>query len=258
MPNQLTRLFRNLLSSSLPQRRGKTLEGLQSGAPSSIGEPSAPDLAQAESQPWREAVGGMWEEIGRLQLDFMVRQGLRQHHRLLDIGCGSLRAGVRFVQYLDDGHYHGIDAQQWLLDAAVRVELPRADQGMKRVHLLCRDDFQFSEFGASFDFAIAQSVFTHLTWNSILRCLYNVRRVLNPDGRFFATFFEDSDGTHQASSILHSPGGIVTFPDQDPFHYPFAVFADLARRTGLGAEYIGQWDHPRGQMMMAFRRSRSD
>lgn len=44
-------------------------------------------------EPHRIAVGGMWDEIGKLQFEFMVKQGLKPHHKFLDIGCGSLRGG---------------------------------------------------------------------------------------------------------------------------------------------------------------------
>lgn len=40
-----------------------------------------------------EAVGGDWEKIGKLQFEFLVSRGLRPHHRMLDIGCGTLRGG---------------------------------------------------------------------------------------------------------------------------------------------------------------------
>ena len=36
----------------------------------------------------REIVGGMWDELGRLQMGALQAHGMRPHHRLLDIGCG--------------------------------------------------------------------------------------------------------------------------------------------------------------------------
>ena len=47
----------------------------------------------------REFVGGIWEVMGKLQFDFLVKQGLRPNHVFLDIACGSLRAG-RLLQKL--------------------------------------------------------------------------------------------------------------------------------------------------------------
>ena len=57
----------------------------------------------------RAAVGGRWEEIGRLQFDFLVRQGLMPEHFFLDVGCGSWRGGVHFVDYLLSHRYFGVD-----------------------------------------------------------------------------------------------------------------------------------------------------
>jgi hypothetical protein len=51
----------------------------------------------------RAVIGGMWEEIGTLQLSFLVSQGLARSDKLLDIGCGCLRGGVYLVGYLDPG-----------------------------------------------------------------------------------------------------------------------------------------------------------
>jgi len=51
------------------------------------------------------AVGGMWEQIGQLQFDFLVNHGLEPNHKLLDIGCGTLRGGRHFITYLVPGNY---------------------------------------------------------------------------------------------------------------------------------------------------------
>ena len=39
-----------------------------------------------------------WEEHGNSQFDYLVEHGLRPHHYLLDIGCGPLTAGIRFIR----------------------------------------------------------------------------------------------------------------------------------------------------------------
>ncbi len=202
---------------------------------------------------WRGAVGGMWDTIGRLQFEYLVSRGLTPDHRLLDIGCGALRGGLHFIGYLNTGGYHGMDKEQWLPDSGVENELPAQGLHTKRFTLLQDGEFEFGRFDTTFDFALAQSVFTHLPWNSILRCLVNVSEVLAPTGQFYATFFEDTDGTHLTSTIVHDPGGIETFPDRNPYHYQFPVFEDLAMRAGLVVENLGDWNHPRNQRMLVFR-----
>ena len=51
------------------------------------------------------AIGGLWESMATHQFEFMVKQGMTKNNTLLDIGCGSLRGGLRFIQYLDSGKY---------------------------------------------------------------------------------------------------------------------------------------------------------
>lgn len=215
-----------------------------------VGMRESPDL---ENRPWRGRVGGMWDEIGRLQFEYLVSHGLKPSHRLLDVGCGCLRGGVHFISYLADGHYYGIDKNQSLLESGRDKELPLAGLSGRQATLLCREDFDFSRFDVLFDFALAQSLFTHLPWNSILRCLVQLQMVLASDGKFFATFFEDVEGVHKTSAITHVPGDITTLPDSDPYHYEFSVFEDLAHRARLRVENLGDWNHPRAQRMMVFR-----
>ena len=71
----------------------------------------------------RSIVGGGWDAIGALQLSFLRAHGLKPEHTLLDVGCGSLRAGVHLVPYLNAGNYFGIDLNQSLLDAGFDKEI---------------------------------------------------------------------------------------------------------------------------------------
>ena len=120
----------------------------------------------------REIIGGMWDELGRLQFDFMAREGLKPHHKLLDVGCGSLRGRIHFIRYLDVGNYIGVDPNISLLDAGYEIEL--ASRGLKermpRENLICTADFAPPFPDGAFDFALAQSVFTHVSLNTIRKC----------------------------------------------------------------------------------------
>jgi SAM-dependent methyltransferase len=204
----------------------------------------------------RYAVGGMWEEMGRHQLDFLVGQGLRPGDRLLDVGCGSLRGGLHLIGYLDPGGYYGIDTSPLLL-AAGRRELVAAGLEARRPTLLEDSDFAFGRFGTTFDVLLAQSLFSHLPINSIQRCLIEAVRVLRPDGCFYATFFEGPDARiDQAPVRRHRPDAtFATYPDRDPFHYPRDVWDWLCTGLGLEPRYIGAWGGPSIQMMMEFRRT---
>lgn len=213
--------------------------------------------AEQEFRWWEYAVGGMWEQMGALQFDFLVQQGLRPEHSLLDVGCGSLRAGVKFLPYLKSGHYYGIDINHEILDAA-RMVVERERLQHTAPTLVQMDDFDFASLGRSFDFALAQSVFTHVPLNSIIRCLMNIDRVLVPGGRFFATFFENPLGKRHLGPlepVFQSSADELrfqTFFDRDPYHYDVDTFRWICEGTRLEVEYIGSWNHPRDQRMLAF------
>jgi ubiquinone/menaquinone biosynthesis C-methylase UbiE len=203
----------------------------------------------------RDMVGGMWEEIGRLQFEFLRTRGLKPGHRLLDIGCGSLRGGIHAIDYLKRGNYYGLDINLSLIEAA-RHELHLAGLTHKNPHLAISDRFELGLFRQKFEYLLAHSVFTHVFANHIIRCLAEVREVLAPTGQFFATFFLAPQSVHLAP-IVHQPGGVQTQYDRNPFHYSADEIRAMAELADLSAEIIGEWNHPRGQQMVVFTKDRA-
>ena len=59
-----------------------------------------------------------WLKIGQMQFDYLVSHGLKPDMRMLEIGCGNLRAGRLFIDHLDPGHYYGVDISPEILLAA--------------------------------------------------------------------------------------------------------------------------------------------
>jgi SAM-dependent methyltransferase len=198
----------------------------------------------------RTRVGGQWDAVGELQLEFMIGQGLRPEHRLLDVGCGALRAGVRFVDYLQPGGYYGIDINQSLLDAGLDRELSDQLRAMlPREHLRATDRFD-CHFGVQFDFAIATSLFTHISLNQIRLCLYRVAKVMPPDARLFASYFE-APRFHPLDESL-ADGRLWT--ERDAFFYYRQDLRFAAQGTPWKLRFMGAWGHPRNQRMVEFRR----
>src|SRR3954467_1442195 len=87
----------------------------------------------------RRYVGGSWDEFGRLQFDFLVGQGLRPENVLVDVACGSLRAGVHLIPYLDPGNYLGIEKERLLIEGGLEHELPAAVREERRPELVVSD-----------------------------------------------------------------------------------------------------------------------
>ncbi|MFP7736361.1 class I SAM-dependent methyltransferase [Priestia aryabhattai] len=205
--------------------------------------------SEIEDNKHREVVGGLWEEIGKLQFDFLVSKGLKPEYSLLDVGCGALRGGIPFINYLNKGNYYGIDINQYLIEAGKR-ELEKAGLLDKQPNFLVNEGFQFDLFSRKFDFAIAQSVFTHLPLNVIHRCLVNIEKSLKKGGKFFVTFFESDDKFNLEG--ISQCRDVITFLDRDPYHYHYSVFPYLIEGLPLKIEYIGDWKHPRNQKMLCF------
>jgi SAM-dependent methyltransferase len=194
-----------------------------------------------------------WDYLGKLQLDYLVEQGLKPDDYVLDVGCGPLRAGVHFIGYLEPGHYAGIDKRGDTLERARRIELPRYGLDDKDPHLLVNGAFEFSKLGMTFDYAIAQSVFTHLPVNTIVRCLVEMAKVLRPGGRFYATIYENPQGKTYLGEIQQSER-VVSYPDRDKYHYDLETLRCACEGMGLTMSYNGDWGHPDNQKMVVFTR----
>lgn len=199
----------------------------------------------------RDFVGGLWDEIGRLQLDFLIKEGLMPEHNLLDIGCGCLRGGVHFISFLDIGNYYGLDINQSLIEAG-EVELQEAGLDHKEPKLLVDESFSIGKFETKFDLMISVSLFTHLPFNMIVRCLTRARENLLPQGVYYSTFFQ-APVPASLEPIQQNPGDIVTNYDSDPFHYSTEELAYAATLAKLELKVIGEWGHPRNQQMASFR-----
>lgn len=197
----------------------------------------------------RIMVGGRWDEIGRLQFDFMKSQGLTSASTLLDVGCGALRGGLHFVRYLDDGNYYGIDINQSLLKAGEQ-ELRSAGLD-KQVHLHRTDQFDAAGFNVQFDFGISVSLLTHVTANQVIYCFMQMRRVMHERSRFYFTFYEVPE--LPIPDTYPRGKGLATHFLSDPFHYTRDQIEYCARTAGLAPHYIGEWGHPTGQQMLELR-----
>ncbi|MEU0488344.1 class I SAM-dependent methyltransferase [Nocardiopsis sp. NPDC006139] len=175
-----------------------------------------------------------WLELGRMQFDYLVGHGLRPGHRLLEIGCGNLRAGWRFIDHLDAGGYYGIDISPDILISAKETLAARGLQH-KLPHLtLVRDlTFDFLPEG-HFDVVHAHSVFSHSPLEVIDECLAHVERVLAPGGFFDFTFDRTEGAEHH---VL-----------REDFYYRTETLVALAGKHGLHARFMEDWEElPHGQ-----------
>jgi SAM-dependent methyltransferase len=210
------------------------------------------DEAELDRAPHRVALGGMWRETGLWWFEFFRQQGLEPRHHVL-VGCGSLvAAAVRFLPFLEDSHYWGVERNRALLDAGLQIELPRAGIAPDRGRFLITDTFDLNGIPGPFDFALANSVFVQSPFNDVAHCIASVVSRLEPSGRFYASWFENPDPASY-DAIVH-PNGVTTYPDRAPYHYPFALIAHVCAAVGAIVDRVDNWTNPRGESILAISR----
>ncbi|MFJ8671285.1 class I SAM-dependent methyltransferase [Streptomyces sp. NPDC093589] len=169
-----------------------------------------------------------WLALGEMQFDYLSEHGLKPGHRILDIGCGNLRAGWRFIAYLDSGNYYGIDISPDILISAKQT-LATYELQEKLPHLTITHDLTLDFLpDAHFDVVHAHSVFSHSPISVIDECLAHVGRILAPGGFFDFTFDRTEGAEHQ---VL-----------REDFYYRTETLLKLARTHGLEARFMDDWE----------------
>lgn len=180
-----------------------------------------------------------YDLLSAIQVTLLLASGLRETHRLVDVGCGSLRAGRLFIPYLRPGHYFGIEPNRWLVEEGIERELGDDIARVKQPTFRFAEDFSLDAFGVDFDFAVAQSVFSHTYPDLTLTGLRGIGRALAPEGMLFATFVEE-ESEAEGSGWLYP--GVVP--------YTWEKVQSLVEESGLVARHI-DWMHPRQSWFVA-------
>jgi SAM-dependent methyltransferase len=178
-----------------------------------------------------------YDLMGATQFALLVALGLRAHHRVLDFGCGSLRAGRLLIAYLDRGNYHGLEPNAWLIEDAIERQIGHDQVAIKWPHFYAHDDFRADRCGGDFDVILAQSIFSHAGADIVARALDGFRRALSPGGLALATFIHPG----QSGVTLSGAAGWV-YPECVA-HAPAAIAA-LAAEAGMCGRAL-PWFHPR-------------
>lgn len=204
--------------------------------------------AAARNGRHREVIGGLWDVIGPLQMDYLKASGLMPDARLLDIGCGSLRLGTLAVDYLKPGNYFGTDINESLIAAGYEHEI-RDKTRLPRTNLVVDTGFHFPDMPRDMTHAMACSVFTHLPMNHLRRCLLQLGAKFPRLQTFHFTVFLAPSRDASVLPVAQA-GGIVSHDTSDPYHYLAEEIGFLCDLCGFNSR-IMDWNHPRNQMMVA-------
>ncbi|QVQ52482.1 class I SAM-dependent methyltransferase [Spiractinospora alimapuensis] len=189
-------------------------------------------MADDSARNANKAVGSAneerWNALGQMQFDYLVEHGLKPTHRMLEIGCGNLRAGWRFIDHLEPGHYYGVDISPDILVHAQRT-LVRKGLQEKLPHLTMVADLRL-DFLPDEHFAVAHahSVFSHCPPAVIEECLAHIGRVLTPGGFFDFTFNRTTGAEYQ---VL-----------REDYYYRTEHLLTMAEKHGFRPEFREDWE----------------
>jgi cyclopropane fatty-acyl-phospholipid synthase-like methyltransferase len=175
-----------------------------------------------------------YDLIAAMTFNLLTTLGLRQHHSLLDVGCGSLRIGRLLIPYLNRGKYFGIEPNKWLVEEGINREIGEVLVQIKHPTFLFTDSPDVvTKAKISFDFAVAQSIFSHCGLDLIRGWLSAVSRSLAQDGALVATFLPGEEDSPRAGWI---------YPEC--VNYRPATLERAAAEANLRFEIL-DWKHPR-------------
>jgi SAM-dependent methyltransferase len=133
-----------------------------------------------------------WETHGDWQRDFLIGQGLKPHHRFLEIGSGTGRLARKLIPYLDDDRYSGVEISDKARDYAFgrafeERMLTKAPFFYSTVHHVATEVKQ--------DFLWAFSVFIHLPEYVMRDVLTECAARMHRDSRFYFSYVPEAFDT---------------------------------------------------------------
>lgn len=182
-----------------------------------------------------------YDLVAAIQVGLLFACGLREDHRLADVGCGSLRAGRLLIPYLRRERYTGLEPNRWLIDKALGQEVGRDIVRLKRPAFVHNETFDLSGGNGPFDFVLAQSIFSHTYPDMTVDGLRALGTSLAENGVIIATYATGKENTEGSGWAY--PGCVQYAPEH--------IFG-LIERAGL-VGFPLDWPHPRQRWFVATR-----
>lgn len=189
------------------------------------------------TQHYRAFVGSpeKYDLLSAIQFNILTFLGLREYHTLIDIGCGSLRAGKLLLAYLLPNRYFGIEPEEWLIEKGIEEECGKDLIRIKSPAFSIDSNFNCTIFGQKFDFLLAHSIFSHATEAQIQQCLAQASACMHTQSLFLATFVEGEENYRGTEWVYP---GVVS--------YTYAHLQEMAAQFGLALKSL-HWPHPNNQ-----------
>lgn len=188
------------------------------------------------SEALRQAVGGNFDAVGKLEHALLRSLGLQDGQMVVDVGCGSGRLAAQLAMY-PCLRYIGCDVEPRLIKYAQEV-CRRPDWTF-----LCTDGTAIPSADARADVVCFFSVFTHLPHEHTYRYIHDAFRALKPSGWLVFSFLEFRIPSHWSVFETGLGEGGRAGQHLNQFISRDAIDA-WARHTGFSMAAIHDGDQP--------------
>lgn len=182
-----------------------------------------------------------YDLVSAMTFGLLTACGLRQHHSVLDVGCGSLRLGRLLLPYLNPGNYYGLEPNRWLVDDGVRYEVGPSFMQARRPTMIYDTTLHGLDPDVQFDYVVAQSIFSHTAPDLLDQWLEEIAVRLRASGFLLATFIE-GDTPCEGSGWIYP----------ECVEYPLDEARRAAAAHGLQLQAL-DWYHPRQTWCALYR-----
>ena len=152
-----------------------------------------PENHLAGDRHYKNYIGNFYDydvACGR-QFTLLFNLGLRETSKILDFGCGSLRAGRLLINFLNKNNYYGIEPNKMLVKNAIKYETGIEIIKKKNPSFSWNNDFNATVFNIKFDFIIAQSIFSHTTLSLFKKTFLSFIKSIKENGIICFTALEN-------------------------------------------------------------------
>jgi len=133
-----------------------------------------------------------YEIVGNMQLNFLKLEGCHPDSIVGEIGCGCLCGGHKIINYLNSGHYIGVDPNSWLIETALET---RPELKLKNPRFLSNDDFSLPE---PVDYIISHSILSHAANWQLPLFFNNLKKSMKSQAKIIASIrFAEKDSNNE-------------------------------------------------------------
>lgn len=165
-------------------------------------------------------------ESGKVDVELVKDFGLKPESTLMEYGCGWLRAGNYFINYLNAGNYIGVDPADERIRIGREIFSIRNIEDKNPTFYGNEDNSMTWMQGRKVDFIWCHAVFGHLPLEDCEDIIKHMKLVMHEDSQFLFTYNPIPDERD------NDPTALVTL-DVRNFLQPSAFFREACERHGM-------------------------